>query len=199
MGDSFRQPMYPGGYFHVYNRGNNKERLYHANHDYDYFLRMYWKYLEKWIDTFAFCLLPNHFHFLVKVKELDGAAEKASEQFRRFFISYAQMINLKYDRSGSLFRKNFSRLPVETDSNFLNLVSYIHLNPVHHRITSDYKNYPWSSYPLIVNNTPGFLDRGHFLDRFGSLKEFIRFHEDHQRLKAFDDGSIEEERDENDE
>jgi REP element-mobilizing transposase RayT len=186
MGDSFRQPMYPGGYFHIYNRGNNKERLYLNNYDYSYFLKKYWEYLSDSIDTFAFCLLPNHFHFLVRVRESDDAAEKASEQFRRFFISYAQMINLKYGRSGSLFRKNFNRLSVETDSNFLNLVAYIHLNPVHHRITSDFTRYPWSSYPIIVGNDTTKLDRRHILDRFGSLEEFVRFHQEHKRSQISD-------------
>ncbi|MEX2115387.1 MAG: transposase [Bacteroidota bacterium] len=176
MGDSFRQPMYPGGYFHIYNRGNNREKLYYDNYDYDYFLKKYWEYMADWTVTFAYCLLPNHFHFLVKIKESDGAAEKASEQFRRFFISYAQTINLKYHRSGSLFRKNFNRLPVESDSNFLNVAAYIHLNPVHHRITSDFTKYQWSSYPRIIANTAGMLDRQHLLDRFGSLNEFIEFH-----------------------
>ncbi len=170
---------------------NNKEQLFYTQSDYEYFLKKYQNYLSGWVDTFAFCLIPNHFHLLLRVKEFEGAAEGTSEQLRRLFISYAQTMNLIYDRSGSLFRKNFNRLPVENDSYFLNVVLYIHLNPVQHCVTSDFSNYPWSSYPLIVNNTPGFLDRGHVLDRFGSLKEFIRFHEDHRRLKAFDDGSIE--------
>jgi REP element-mobilizing transposase RayT len=192
MGDSFHQPLYPGGFFHVYNRGNNKEQLFHAQSDYEYFLRKYQNYLSGWVDTFAFCLIPNHFHLLLRVKEFEGAAEGTSEGLRRLFISYAQTINLIYDRSGSLFRKNFNRLPVENDSYFLNLVLYIHLNPVQHSVTSDFRDYPWSSYPLIVNNIPGFLNRGHILDRFGSLEKFIQFHKDQRRLKAFDDGSIEE-------
>ncbi len=192
MGDSFHQPMYPGGYFHIYNRGNNKERLFLNNYDYSFFLKKYWKYLSDSIDTFAFCLLSNHFHFLVRVREFDDSVEKASEQFRRFFISYAQTINLKYNRSGSLFRKNFNRLPVETDSHFLNLIAYIHLNPLHHRITSDFTKYQWSSYAHIIDNTAGMLDRGHVLERFGSVDEFIRFHQEYKRLKAFDRIRIED-------
>ncbi|MBI1224103.1 MAG: hypothetical protein GC192_02590 [Bacteroidetes bacterium] len=62
-------PMVPGGYYHVFNRGNNKENLFYLSKNYGYFLEKYKHYLSPWLDTYAYCLLPNHFHLLVRVKE----------------------------------------------------------------------------------------------------------------------------------
>jgi len=56
MGDSFHHRLYPGGIFHVYNRGNNKERLFYREPDYEYFLKKYWSFLRDCVDTLAYCL-----------------------------------------------------------------------------------------------------------------------------------------------
>lgn len=61
--------LLPGRFFHVYNRGNNGEKLFYCRQNYDYFLRKYYKYLSPVLDTYCYCLLPNHFHLLVKIKE----------------------------------------------------------------------------------------------------------------------------------
>lgn len=58
-----------GKYYHIYNRGNNKERIFFNEHNYEYFMRKFDFYLTEYVDLFAFCLLPNHFHFIVRVKE----------------------------------------------------------------------------------------------------------------------------------
>jgi putative transposase len=62
-------PMVPSGYYHVFNRGNNKENLFYQSKNYGYFLEKYKHYLSPWLDIYAYCLLPNHFHLLVRVKE----------------------------------------------------------------------------------------------------------------------------------
>ena len=62
-------PLYENGYYHIYNRGNNGENIFCKHENYLYFLKQYNHYLGDYLDTFAYCLLPNHFHLLVRVKE----------------------------------------------------------------------------------------------------------------------------------
>jgi len=61
--------MFEGNFYHIYNRGNNRENIFFEENNYYYFLEKYDKYLTNYLETFAYCLLPNHFHLLVRVKE----------------------------------------------------------------------------------------------------------------------------------
>jgi REP element-mobilizing transposase RayT len=62
-------PMIPGGYYHVYNRGNNRENIFRDPRSYSHFLRLYAKYIKPMADTYAYCLMRNHFHILIQIKE----------------------------------------------------------------------------------------------------------------------------------
>jgi len=65
-------PLQYGLYYHIYNRGNNRENIFLEERNYRYFLQLYLKYIEPIAWTFAYCLLRNHFHFLVRIKDLTG-------------------------------------------------------------------------------------------------------------------------------
>ena len=67
---NYRQPLEPGCFYHVYNRGNNGDNLFYNQENYKFFLRKYDEYLSPLVETYAFCLLPNHFHLLIRVKEI---------------------------------------------------------------------------------------------------------------------------------
>ncbi|MEM6842901.1 MAG: transposase [Bacteroidota bacterium] len=184
-------PLEPDCFYHIFNRGNNRENIFYNQENYRYFLRRYDQYLSNYLDTFCFCLLPNHFHLLVRIKPANDILSQAqidfkkntmapevlvSERFRRFFLSYSKSINKQTKRVGSLFQKPFRRKKV-TDSGYLvNLVSYIHFNPAHHRVHSDYTSYPWSSYARILNDNPTKLRREELLSWFGGRQGFINFH-----------------------
>ena len=110
-------PLQEGKYYHIYNRGNNRETLFYTEANYKYFLKKYDKYLSEYIDTYAYCLLPNHFHLLISVKELkDIPLETGNKkvqtleqiisfQFRKFFTSYAMSINLQKTEQEVYFKK----------------------------------------------------------------------------------------------
>jgi putative transposase len=98
----FKDQMY-----HIYNRGNGKEKIFFNKRNYHYFLIQYDKYLSGFIDTFSFVLLPNHFHLLVRIKS--DFPELVVEQFRKFFISYSMSINKEQKRRGNLFQRQFKR------------------------------------------------------------------------------------------
>lgn len=194
MNEDFYPALMAGEFYHIYNRGNNRENIFFKEDNYLYFLKKYDYYLSDYLETYAYCLLPNHFHFLVRVKEADeiripslqgmvsvGKDEPiskiVSEQFRRFFISYSQAINKQEGRVGSLFQKNFKRKLITDDSYFTSVVHYVHANPQLHGICEDYMLYPHSSYGRILIEKPSKLNKQSILDWFGGRSEFIKFHE----------------------
>ncbi len=175
--------FYENTYYHIFNRGNNKENIFYKRENYGYFLRKYIHYLSEYLDTYAFCLLPNHFHLYVGVRsELHTGTSSVhdiiSEKFRRLFITYSQAINKQENRTGSLFQKPFKRIPVVTKSHFSSLITYIHLNPKLHAIIDDFRKYPYSSYPSLVSRKATFLNRNEVLSWYDSLEDFIGFHDD---------------------
>lgn len=125
MTDYF-QPLAEGGFYHLYNRGNNGENIFFQQRNYNYFLNKLNDYIGSYLNFYAYCLLPNHFHFLIQVKQLKeilpehlhlSSGNKTlnnletiiSEQFRRFFLSYSKSIKIQEGRTGSLFEKKFKR------------------------------------------------------------------------------------------
>jgi len=94
-------PLYKDNYYHIYNRGNGKDKIFFNDKNYLYFLKQYSKYISELADTFVFCLLPNHFHLLLRIKS--NKPDKIIESFRKFFISYSMSINKQEKRKGNLF------------------------------------------------------------------------------------------------
>lgn len=138
------------GYYHLYNRGVEKRNIFLDNQDYSVFLSYIKQYLEPHegsdpkslvgdIDLIAFCLMPNHFHFLTKQKTIDGI----TKFMRAICTNYVMYFNKKYDRVGTLFQGKYKGVLLDNDTYLLHLSRYIHLNPV--KIGSDPKN-SFSSY-----------------------------------------------------
>ncbi|MCC5931504.1 MAG: transposase [Cyclobacteriaceae bacterium] len=162
--------MEAGQTYHIYNHAIGKELLFKESENYRFFLQQYEKHLSPIVETFAYCLMPNHFHFLVKIgdgKKLEnypvykktfdrtfpkfGTLEKfqsyfISKQFSNLFSSYTQAYNKKYKRKGSLFLKNFKRNSIESDTRWQETFLYILLNPVKHGFVESQEQWKWSSW-----------------------------------------------------
>jgi putative transposase len=178
---NYKRPLEPECFYHIYNRGNNRETLFYNNENYKFFLRRYNEYLSPFVETYAFCLMPNHFHFLIRVKEFAEVppfkkVEPLSEAFRRFFTSYSMALNKERGRTGSLFQKNFKRLKITNTQYLANLVFYIHANPQLHSLTDDFRDYPWSSYNRILNSKPSALNKNMVIEWFSNSDNFIAYH-----------------------
>lgn len=189
-------PLEPNKYYHLYNRGNNGENIFVEERNYHYFLRLYTKHIESVCDTFAFCLLRNHFHLLIRVKEKNTleqplTSEKVKQQFSNFFNAYTKAINKAYQRTGSLFEKRYERIEVTNDRYFLALVRYIHRNPQTHRFVNDFREYPYSSYHAFFSAQPSFLKRDEVLAWFNGVKSFEGLHQVESEEKAFEHLRIE--------
>jgi len=119
-------PLQHGKYYHIYNRGNNQENIFVEERNYPYFLKLYAKHIEPVADTFAYCLMRNHFHLLVRIKDetdltglgdLSGLAEP-SRAFSNLFNAYARSFNRAYLRTGALFQRPFGRIEVTSEAYF---------------------------------------------------------------------------------
>lgn len=183
-------------YYHIYNRGNNNQDIFFDNDSYIYFLRLYEKYIEPFAETYAWCLMKNHFHLLIYVKYLHQISIEQlqystiqipkrigiTHQFSHLFNAYTQAINKKFKRSGSLFEKSFERKIVESERYFKNLIYYIHSNPVRHKFTDNLALYPWSSYGSVISTQPTKLNRNSVLNIYNSKEEFINYHSTQQDI-----------------
>ena len=147
-------PLQPGVFYHIYNRGTNRENIFVEQRNYPYFLQLYVRHIGPVAETYAYCLLKNHFHVLVRIKDdPDPKGLKrplGSMAFSNFFNAYAKAINKAYQRTGSLFQHPFGRIQVDSQAYLLQLVRYIHRNPQKHGLVSDFREWPYSSYHTIV-------------------------------------------------
>lgn len=168
-----------GRFYHVYNRTVDKKKMFVNDDNYLFFLKRFSRYLNHLIEVYAYCLLDNHFHFLIRIKENDSAHlhTAVSKQFRILFQSYALAFNKQHSRIGTLFQTPFKRALVNKQSHLFHLIYYIHSNPKKHRLINDFRHWKWSSYLSFFSNKPTFLKRETVISWFGTLNEFASFHQ----------------------
>ncbi len=189
-------PLQPDTTFHLFNRGVNGAPVFFEAKNYAYFLKQYARYVHPFITTLAYCLLGNHFHFLVRIRPEDQLQQvirshqdrplywHASNVLASLFQSYTRAMNKMYKRTGPLFESPFKRIPMQDDSHFSRLVFYIHSNPQKHRLVEDYRDYPYSSYHTYLEENKSLLiNRQELFDWFGGKEGYIDFHE-HQQITA---------------
>ncbi|MFN8354546.1 MAG: hypothetical protein U0Y10_08875 [Spirosomataceae bacterium] len=194
MGNA-REPFYPETYYHVFNHGNANDNLFLKHENYHFFLKKYAKYISPIAKTYAYCLLPNHFHFFIKIKsEIEimayfqetpkkinqiqhNISTFISYQFSHFFNSYSKAFNKVFERKGSLFLDNVNRNCVDNDSYFTKLIHYVHANPVHHGFVNKIEQWEHSSYRSILSEKPTQLQRNEVIAWFGGKEAFILFHQ----------------------
>ena len=163
----------PGRYYHIYNRGNAGADLFREKRNYRFFLKKYAHYIEPVAQTFAYCLLRNHFHLLVHVRP---GVEDASHQFARLFNSYTKAVNRDWGRTGNLFQRPFKRREVASEAYFATLARYIHHNPQAHGFVEDFRTWPHSSYPALRSTRATRLPRALVMDWFGGRASFRAAH-----------------------
>ena len=194
-----------GHYYHIYNRGNNSSPIFFETENYYHFLRLYAKYIEPIAETYAWCLLKNHFHLLVRIKEKEEiiatdltynttTQPKVIEPYRQFshlFNAYTQAINKRHHRTGSLFENKYERKLVTTEEYFQQLIFYIHNNPVHHGLVKQMSLYPWSSYETMLSEKPTMLQRNKVIDFFFGKENYIYYHANQKNANEIQDLIIE--------
>lgn len=172
---------YENACYHIISRGMRRENIFLSNKDRVVFLEKMNETFEKYsIICFAYCLMANHYHIFLKTP-----FPNISPSMHYLNSSYANWFAKKYDLKGSLFQGRFKSILVEEDKYSLNLVTYIHLNPLRAKIAKNLEEYEWSSYldytgkrePIIKN-----LDRSKILKYFGeNYKESFEKYEEYIR------------------
>jgi putative transposase len=155
--------FYENTYYHLYNRTNNEEILFRSDENYLYFLKKYRYYLDDYLETIGYCLMPTHFHFLVRVKPVEPSESlKLSEGYinRRIgslLNSYAQAFNKIWNRHGNLFNQKTKAKPVASDTYLVTLLTYIHQNPVRSGLAAKAEEWLYSSYQDYIDLRNGTL------------------------------------------
>jgi REP element-mobilizing transposase RayT len=158
-------------YYHVFNRGNNKQNIFLDSEDFSFFLfrlkeslfpsqktLKQGRYIRKQLPENSFslicyCLMPNHFHFLIR----QNTNLPISKLIGKICTSYSKYFNKKYNRLGQVFQDQFKSVLVDSDSYLLWLSAYIHQNPKVAGIVSDLKEYKWGSYVDYLGLRKGTL------------------------------------------
>ena len=252
-------PLEAGCFYHVYNRSNGWEQMFPENNDCYHFLWLLRKFIYPVAETYGWVLMPNHFHFLVKIRE--GIVYKYSKQdftqnrgdafqtptghsdavgfekdvntdsfddlkwetvymdnvsnslnntspssllwkqsrstnnhkppnpknhFSHFYNAYAKYINNKYNRHGNLFKRQFSRKPVDNERYLQQLILYIHNNPVHHGFVAHPSEYQWSSYHTCLSSGVTKLERSAVLEWFSGVENFKAAHDNYSEDKVLE-------------
>lgn len=185
-----------GKFYHIYNRSIDRQPLFKSDANYRFFLKKFDQYLSKVLDVYAFCLLGNHFHLLIRVKESlkvikpigdFSAHDIVSKQFRIFFQSYALAFNIQHKRIGTLFQTPFKRAEINDEFYLSRLIYYIHANPQKHNLISDFRDWKWSSYKRILLEIDTKLKKQEVLDWFGGKAAYLKFHSDIHEAILFDE------------
>jgi len=159
----------PGGFYHLHNRGAHRQTLFREPANYLFVLHNPKKYCrELHLSMIAYCLLPNHYHFLIRQNE----EHPAGLLCQRLFNSYSKAYNKMYSHSGTLFESRYHARALQNDPNLFHLCRYIHANPVKHGLVECPEDWPYSNYlEWIGERGGGLVDRefiaGHFPDPRG--------------------------------
>ena len=182
-------PLLGGSYYHIFNRGINRQLLFFQERNYIHFLDLLKKYLIDYVDVMAYCLLPNHFHLVIKIRDIilikdDIPALKSEEeigkfisnQFRKMFVAYTMAINKQEQRTGNLFDRSFKRLEITEQEYLQYVIFYSHYNPEKHGLTNDFKSFRFSSYSAFLSSQTTSISRDLVFELFDGKSGFINYH-----------------------
>jgi REP element-mobilizing transposase RayT len=169
--------METGTFYHYFNRGNNRENLFKEEANYHYFLQLLKKHITPVVDVYSYCLLPNHFHLVIKTKELaqlpqdfQSGKRKIWQPFSNLFNAYAKAVNKKYGRTGSLFQKMPKQIEIDNNAYLREVILYVNNNAGHHNIAEP-EQYPHSSYHALLSESKTMLVREQVIELFGSKED----------------------------
>jgi len=168
----------PELHYHIYNRGNNREIIFFEPDNYLYFLKKINEYLVPVSDILVYCLMPTHYHIVVRVKKPSEVfkTSEVSNAMMKLSVSYTKAINKRFQRVGVLFQGQFQAKPILTSEYLLNLCRYIHGNPVKDGIVADISQWPYSNYLEWIGERDGKLvDKAFVQDNFDTPEEYRKF------------------------
>ena len=160
----------PGAFYHMYTHAVGRDNLFRTSNNYLYFLKLYRRHVRPVAKTYAYCLMPNHIHFLIRIREQErlvlyftnrrksrgkppspkSLPNQISQQIGNCLNAYAKAYNKRYKRMGSLFVEAVKRKVVGDEVYLRTLIKYIHRNPVHHGFVRRPEDWQYSSYHTLA-------------------------------------------------
>ena len=201
-------PLRPEQILHIYNHAAGNENLFERDADYIYFLDKLKKHLLPVSEVFVYCLMPNHFHLVIRFRETslvkeffrqriksklsmeqliqqkeDFLGKQLSQVCSNFFNTYAKHYNFVKSRTGTLFKRTFRRKEVDDMDYLRTLICYIHQNPAASGFTESILSWKFSSYRALVGLQPTLLSREYVINLFDDLENFKYCHAKNVELK----------------
>lgn len=158
----------PGALYHILSRGNNRQNIFLSDHDYQKFLKVLEQIKnQRPFFLYAYCLMPNHFHLLLEVSQCPP-----SVILQRLLTSYTLYFNKIHQKNGHLFQGRYKAILCDKDAYFLELVRYIHLNPVRTGLVRMPSEWKWSGHREYLDlDKRGLIDQNAVLNYFGEEGE----------------------------
>jgi len=180
--------------YHIYNRGTEKRRIFENKREYKRFIQTLQYYQlqgpkpkfsnfikyklfnpnpnKKIVEIISYCLMPNHFHLLLKQLKEGGI----SEFIRKLSDSYTKYFNIKHDRVGALFQGPFKAVLMEGDEQLIHVSRYVHLNPIASFLVKNLGDYEWSSFKEYTEKgDSNICNKNEILNFFKSQDEYKKF------------------------
>jgi len=176
----------PGKYYHIYNRARNGGPLFEDEEDYRFFLRLYRSHITPVADTYAYCLLKDHLHLLVRIKS--DAEGSLYRPFAILFNAYAKGHNNHNGEEGKLFQFKLKRIEIRREYYFYEMIRYINQNARKHGIADDDSRYRFSSYRSTVTSGPSLICKEELAKYFyngKTLAENLSAEIDEEKIKMF--------------
>ncbi|MTB51687.1 transposase [Lewinella sp. W8] len=183
-------PLYPNGYYHIFNRGIDREIIFQEAEDFQVFKRLLQKYIPEIGVLHAYALMPDHFHLVISTHSAENLApfrlkdpHGLSRVIGHLQNAYAKRYNNRYRRVSGLFERKFERKLVALKEYFRTLILYLHFNPQKHGFIRSYKDYPWTSFQeYLRSNNQALINPQKVLSLFGSRQQFLEAHEQQDNI-----------------
>ncbi len=200
MAFDYWQKFIEDGIYHIYNKSVTGETMFRDDNDYNRFIAKYQRYFGAFFDTYAYALMPNHFHFLVKVRQLNAKTQLMIakegtkmaqlvisnhraihhfliDQLRRWLSGHSLYFNRKYQRTGPLLMNKVKRVGCSSSEKVKDLICYIHHNAMHHGLRQDFGQWDYDSFNLYRDDQEGgVIARKEVIEWIGDYENFIKMH-----------------------
>ncbi len=169
-----RRPAFLKNHFyHFYNRGIDRKAIFREHDNYLFVIKKIKSYkTELNLSVLAYCLLPNHYHLLIR-QDNDNPAGMLPQ---RVFNSYSKAFNKRYQRSGTIFEGPYKVVLIQDNRQLLHICRYIHVNPINHGLVKEIRQWHYSNYFECIGSRSGeIVDRDFIVNNFQSPAEYEEF------------------------
>lgn len=190
---STQTPIETERYYHLFNHANEGFDLFRNDENYRFFLQRYIKYVHPYTDTYAYCLMPNHFHFAVRIKRVEESETLMKSEYpnrivtnaiKNWLLSYSKSYHSVFSTRGNLYYQKIRRKEITTEDYLFHLIGYIHMNPVKHGFTKNPDIWKFSSYRGYLTDRETLIQRESIIELFGGINNFLIYH-DRKKAEAF--------------